>query len=291
MKRIVIISIASVFFILLLFIGLNVEREKQKNSTSSLEKNMQQEKTEKLKNILYDLFTNIPHPLETTVIEDILVNPFIFLKDIYLVLVNTPKDLLILVDKSNSIGNFIPNNLVYLDEYKNIFTLSKSGLQLQSVVITHLSKMIHDAKNKSINIPISSTYRNYAYQKKVFERAVRTLGKEVAQRESAKEGMSQHQLGLTIDFGSIDDSFTNTPASHWLAKNSWKYGFSLSYPQGKESITGYRFESWHYRYIGVLAARFEKKYLENSQQQMLELFLNRDIFLHLYKIYIQSQKE
>ena len=93
----------------------------------------------------------------------------------------------------------------------------------------------------------------------IYERNVREMGKEAADRESAAPGTSQHQLGVAIDFGSISDDFATTKAGLWMEQNAHLFGFSLSYPQGYESVTGYRWESWHYRYIGFLATEFQKK--------------------------------
>lgn len=75
---------------------------------------------------------------------------------------------------------------------------------------------------------------------------------------SAPPGASQHQLGTVIDLGSIDDSYADTAEGKWMFKNAWKYGWSLSYPKDMEHITGYKWESWHYRYLGVEACKFQK---------------------------------
>jgi D-alanyl-D-alanine carboxypeptidase len=96
------------------------------------------------------------------------------------------------------------------------------------------------------------------------------MGQAAADRESSRPGRSQHQLGTVIDFGSIDDNFTGTKMERWLDANAWKYGFSLSFPEGCENLTGYRYESWHFRYIGPLAAALCRKFFGNIQQIMLE---------------------
>ena len=73
---------------------------------------------------------------------------------------------------------------------------------------------------------------------------------------SAKPGYSEHQTGLAFDINSIRDSFADTKEGLWLAKNAHIYGFILRYPKGKESITGYKYEPWHYRYVGVSVAQY-----------------------------------
>ena len=121
-----------------------------------------------------------------------------------------------------------------------------------------------------ITLLISSTYRSYDYQAKLFQRWVDTDGLEEAERESARPGTSQHQLGSAIDFGSISNDFINTKMGKWLFNNAWKYGWTLSFPQQYEDITGYRYECWHYRFVGIPAAQLQRKYFNDVQQYMLE---------------------
>ena len=101
---------------------------------------------------------------------------------------------------------------------------------------------------------------------------------EEAERESARPGTSQHQLGSAIDFGSITDDFDETTMGKWLYANASKYGWSLSFPKNYEDITGYRWECWHFRYIGVPACQMQRKWFGNVQQYMLE-------FIDLWKKY------
>jgi D-alanyl-D-alanine carboxypeptidase len=113
----------------------------------------------------------------------------------------------------------------------------------------------------------------------LYERNVEQLGKEQADRESARPGTSQHQLGTTIDFGSITPAFADTEAGQWLFENGAAYGFSLSYPQGKESLTGYMYESWHYRYISRVGTKLQYHFFDDLQQVFLEFWHhNRDYF-------------
>jgi D-alanyl-D-alanine carboxypeptidase len=81
-------------------------------------------------------------------------------------------------------------------------------------------------------------------------------------------------LGTAIDFGSISDDFTGTKMQRWLRDNAWKYGFSLSFPDGYEELTGYRHESWHFRYIGPQAAHTCRLFFGDIQQIMLEFLYN-----------------
>lgn len=102
---------------------------------------------------------------------------------------------------------------------------------------------------------MASGYRSYATQEKVYNKWVSQLGQAEADRVSARPGHSEHQTGLTMDFGPIDVSFENTEAYKWLTSHAYKYGWVLRYPHGKESITGYVYEPWHWRYVGVEIAK------------------------------------
>lgn len=101
------------------------------------------------------------------------------------------------------------------------------------------------------DIYIASGFRSYNIQTIVYNRFVSTIGADAADRRSARPGHSEHQTGLTFDLNSITEAFGRTPEGIWVAKNAHKYGFIVRYPQGKEAITGYVWEPWHMRYLGV----------------------------------------
>lgn len=113
------------------------------------------------------------------------------------------------------------------------------------------------AVTSGINLQAFSTYRSYDYQVTLYNRYVERDGQEAADRYSARPGYSEHQTGLAFDIGEVNhekhwasNSFGDTEAAKWLAANAHQYGFILRYPEGKEEITGYMHESWHYRYVG-----------------------------------------
>lgn len=121
--------------------------------------------------------------------------------------------------------------------------------------------MQRDAQIQGFSFYNCSGYRSYAYQNMLFNAYAATVGVEQASLFSAQSGQSEHQTGLAMDVCSPADpnttlqpGFGHTPAGRWLADNSWRYGFILRYPQGKEAITGYQFEPWHFRYVGLAAA-------------------------------------
>lgn len=121
--------------------------------------------------------------------------------------------------------------------------------------------MIADAKKQGILLKSISSYRSFSYQSQLYANYVKKHGKKEADRFSARPGFSEHQTGLSFDFGGQNNSanwlkgtFGDTKEGKWLAANAHKYGFILRYPKGKESITGYMYEPWHFRYIGGVAA-------------------------------------
>lgn len=112
-----------------------------------------------------------------------------------------------------------------------------------------------NAAGKTLLDPVSG-YRSYDTQVGTYASWVESDGSAaIADTHSARPGYSEHQTGLAIDIHTgIDETFSTTESGKWLAANSWKYGFVLRFPSDKKAVTGYRFEPWHYRYIGVQAA-------------------------------------
>ncbi|MFA6506914.1 MAG: M15 family metallopeptidase [Treponemataceae bacterium] len=160
------------------------------------------------------------------------------------------------VDKNHPLPEtYEPADIVALDTLaRPSFKTNRSGHTLRSLAVSALERMAAASRAERVTLVVSSGYRSAAYQKKVYERTVAEMGKEAADRESARPGYSQHQLGLAVDFGSVTDGFAQTSPSRWLEKNASRFGWSLSFPKGYEEVTGYRWESWHYRYVGEAAA-------------------------------------
>lgn len=139
------------------------------------------------------------------------------------------------------------------------YRVNRSGLHLRADAAEALEAMAAAARAEGLVLTVSSAYRSFAYQAQVYERLVRQLGQEAADRVSARPGHSEHQLGRALDFGSIDDSFAGTAEGRWLAANAGRFGWVLSYPDGLEDVTGYKWESWHYRYVGVALVDFIRR--------------------------------
>lgn len=118
-----------------------------------------------------------------------------------------------------------------------------------------LDRMFADAAAEGLSMRIASGFRSYATQKSLYQRYVNRDGVQEADRYSARPGYSEHQTGLAFDINKANMGFAGSPEALWLAANAYKYGFILRYPEGKESVTGYMFEPWHYRYVGVENAK------------------------------------
>jgi D-alanyl-D-alanine carboxypeptidase len=176
--------------------------------------------------------------------------------------------LLVPVDKTRALpSDYVPPDLATLDGAG--LSVSKKNQQLRKEALTQLKAMSNAAEREGTTLIVSSAYRSFAYQQTVYQRTVAELGQAAADRESARPGHSQHQLGTAVDFGSIDDSFAGSKAAKWLAANAGAFGFSLSFPANGEALTGYKYEPWHYRYITIPGARLQKDYFADSQYWLL----------------------
>ena len=126
-----------------------------------------------------------------------------------------------------------------------------------------------EAAKYGYDLRYCSGFRSYYDQQYIYNNYVQQYGQELTDTFSARPGHSEHQTGLAFDIGAIDDNFGDTETGKWLAINAHKYGFIIRYPEGKQDITGYKYEPWHLRYLGVeLATKVYKSGLT------LEEYLN-----------------
>lgn len=156
---------------------------------------------------------------------------------------------LVEVNKRISLGRYVPKDLVSLSG------LGFPGKYVRSVVYKHLQNLLLDARKEGLHIIVVSAYRSYDQQKSIYN-AYKTKRGHLADYFSARPGHSEHQLGTAIDFGNggiydLKLSFADTPEGQWLYNNAYKYGFALSYPRNSTKITGYIYEPWHFRFIGL----------------------------------------
>ena len=230
------------------------------------------------KGILLQLIQNLPSDIQ----EQIIRVPQYFLELLSQAIVELPADLMQLVDKDHPLdATYVPHDLVALDAYRPILTLTRENMLLSEQVVPDLLAMNAELARMGMVVRISSTYRSYQYQDAIYARSVQAYGQEYTDESVARAGHSQHQLGSTIDFGSISDEFGGTPVGQWLLENGWKFGFSLSYPKGHQHETGYKYESWHYRYIGRAASHLVHRFFNDRQQ----LFMT---YLHFQRATIEA---
>lgn len=175
----------------------------------------------------------------------------------------------ILVNKNHSISaSYVPGDLVTVD------LPSTRDTQLRSVAAEGLTKLFAAAEGAGHELYCCSGYRSYETQSELYAWNVDTYGVEGAELVSARPGMSEHQLGLAMDVTSASvgfdllESFGTTPEGQFIKENAHKYGFIVRYPQGKTDITGYAYEPWHLRYLGVDVATD----IYNSGKTMEEYF-------------------
>ena len=148
------------------------------------------------------------------------------------------------------------NDIVVVNKQFGLPKDYRAENELEVEALKAAETMMKDALKEGIVINIKSGYRSYKTQEALHEYYVKRDGSKVANRYSAIPGHSEHQTGLAFDFTtsntnkSIGTWFTNTQQAKWLYENAYKYGFIIRYPEGKEEITGYQYESWHYRYVG-----------------------------------------
>jgi D-alanyl-D-alanine carboxypeptidase len=178
----------------------------------------------------------------------------------HMVILN-PENKMALVNKQFRLPDtFLPTDLV---RPKVSFSfgnqkIDKSLMRKEAAVA--LEKMFQDAKRNGIELFAVSGYRSYEYQDSLFQAEVNKVGWDKAVEAVAVPGQSEHQTGLAMDISSRGENmlltaeFGMSKEGKWLTSNAHRFGFILRYPKGKESITGYQYESWHFRYIGINAA-------------------------------------
>jgi D-alanyl-D-alanine carboxypeptidase len=164
---------------------------------------------------------------------------------------------LVLVDRSHALPHdYAPKDLVSLPA-SGVPTVGGRDLMLRREAAEHLKDLVAAADGEEL--VVASAFRSYLDQRYTYERLKSIYGSE-ADTMSASPGHSQHQLGTAVDFTNwvaayqVQPIFGQTSAAWWLQNHAAQYGFVLSYPPGKDG-TGYQFEPWHYRYIGLENAR------------------------------------
>lgn len=164
------------------------------------------------------------------------------------------KEDLILVNKYNYLTeDYEPDDLVKIP-----LQYAYDDNKIRKHVYEAFKDMWHAANKEGLTLIVTSSYRSYIEQEKIHKSYTNQKGQEWADSVSARAGYSEHQTGLTLDivtYNSTMDNFEDSEEFKWLKQNSYKYGFILRYPKDKTYITGYDYESWHYRYVGKKVAK------------------------------------
>jgi len=187
-----------------------------------------------------------------------------------------PSSIWVIANKHNQLNpkDYVPT--ITLPNVPLKYSKDTENMHVSAVMAPHLKELFDGATKAGYQLRLSSGYRSYSYQVKVYNSEVKAYGQAKADAESARPGYSEHQTGLAADVSPVSGTcdlsqcFGTTPEGKWLAANAYRYGFVIRYPQGKESITGYEYEPWHIRYIGAEAATEMHK----EGVQTLEEFFN-----------------
>ena len=154
---------------------------------------------------------------------------------------------------------YVPPNLVFPDVVTRV--PGNESMKVRADVAIKIKELFNAALTAGHSPMLSSAYRSYSYQSTLYNSYVSKNGQQAADTFSARPGHSEHQTGLAFDICNagncnLEQSFGTTPLGQWVAANAHNYGFTIRYKQGKENITGYTYEPWHLRYVGIdLAAQ------------------------------------
>lgn len=166
-----------------------------------------------------------------------------------------PNSIWVIVNKKNAIPtNFIPKLVV--PDVPLRLSQDNEQMHISSQAKSAAEELFKSAEKQGIQVVFGSGYRSAEKQKELYDLYVEQDGRSKADKYSARPGHSEHQTGLAIDFISADQEcyleicWANTTEGKWVAKNAYKFGFILRYQKGKEKITGYEYEPWHFRFVG-----------------------------------------
>ncbi len=186
-------------------------------------------------------------------------------------------DLLVHLNKSHALPpDYVPPGLVHVTGV----SATRDGMTLRDTVLEQLREMFIAAGNEGLELVVLSAYRSYQEQQQIYGREVAQNGEALASTLVARPGHSEHQLGTTVDITSptigytLSQDFQNTPEGKWLGENAHRFGFVMSYPEGKEQVTGYAYEPWHFRYVGIEVATEIKKLKITLEEYLRDRYAN-----------------
>lgn len=179
--------------------------------------------------------------------------------------INDPSSLWAVVDKGRVLPrDYVPADLVTPGVPLRLSSFSPE-MKVRDNAARSMERMFGVATSQNIHLMLASGYRSYAEQAAIYSGYIKTAGQTQADVQSAMAGHSEHQSGWAADLEStnrkceLDQCFGDTPEGKWLAANAHSFGFIIRYQKGQENLTGYEYEPWHIRYVGVdLAAQIIK---------------------------------
>jgi len=170
------------------------------------------------------------------------------------------KGLLILVNKEYPIDReYKPDDLTKIKYYVPDRAEGTRYMRAEAAEAFH--RMVESAALDGVELKMTTAYRSYDFQKILFDNYVANEGEEKANTFSARPGQSEHQTGLAVDVSSpcvdyqLSNDYGNTTEGKWIENHAHRFGFILRFPKGKEDVTGYQYEPWHLRYVGLAAAK------------------------------------
>jgi D-alanyl-D-alanine carboxypeptidase len=184
-----------------------------------------------------------------------------------------PTSMWVIVNKKRPLKpqNYVPDDLVTPNLPLRV--PGNESMQMRRQTSQALETLFAAAKADNTPLMVSSGYRSYTYQVSLYGKYVSDQGQATADTQSARPGYSEHQTGLAVDVEPLDQKcdvevcFADTSAGKWIAADAYKYGFVIRYPEGKTAITGYEYEPWHIRYVGIdLATEMHNKHIATLEE-------------------------
>ncbi len=175
-----------------------------------------------------------------------------------IIIVENPGAIDVLVNRKNNLPDtYVPEDLITLADVPTVLSNPEVN-QLRKPAYEALIELFKAAEEEAgYDLYARSGYRSYNTQVSLYSSYVKNHGQTAADTFSAKPGQSEHQTGLSMDITceamnfQLDDTFGQTEEGKWVSENAHRFGFIIRYPKGKEDITGYMYEPWHIRYLGV----------------------------------------
>ena len=224
-------TVLFIMFLILCLVIFFITKKKDNEPTSNEDINAKNNIEDKISNNKKDISKKTSKGYDITVVDGV-----------------TYVDGVLIVNKTYG----LPSTYEPSTPYKEITSRYLYGADyIEDFVMKEYIKMKDDADKEGIKLKITSGYRSYDVQVDLYNEYKKRDGQEAADKYSARPGHSEHQSGLCFDLNGTNENFIQTKEGKWLNDNAYKYGFTLRFPDGSTKYTGYMYEGWHFRYVGV----------------------------------------